>query len=713
MNANILNVKWGQYKKYVRSVLLPGAHTDTRDLSYWRDEVFCTLMVYTVPVSIIALVPGVYMALRNGTLLMALTDLLAFLFMVLIIIKRDIAIWHRKLIFLCTGYSLPIVLLYYLGMAGPGLMYLLALSILACVIYSYSAAYYTVLASSVICFFIGVLIHLGHIHIATVNEADTWAAISSNVVFLSLISIESLKLLMKGMEDTMNDKLAIEKEKELLTNRLLLATKSAGMGIWEWDIRTNHIQWDKGMSLLYRVDYTKYGSAYDAWLSRLHPEDKHGTNQKIKMAVAGTEAYDTEFRIVWDDQSIRYIRATGAVERDGAGVAVRMIGANWDVTAVRMQQEKLALSEANLKAIIESADASIYSLDTDFRYITFNDELRKSVKRAYNIDVNQGDIVFEFLERSSPQEALEWRRIYTEALTGKPLKFEKEFNTDDNLSTTSFSVNPIYKNSSVVGLACFALDITEIRKAHREIQKLNEGLEVIVAERTAELKNANDELEAFSYSVSHDLRAPVRAIMGFTKIIKNDYSNTLTEDVKEMFGYIENSSHRMNNIIEDLFVLAKYGKEKLIYSDVDLSVLFSQVWDNLLFTSPHHATLEMGEMPVVYADRSMLQQVIVNLISNAIKYSSKKENPKVTVGYYRTDTSVTIHVKDNGAGFDMQYYDRLFGAFQRLHGENEFEGTGVGLMLTKKIIDKHGGAVWAEAKVGEGATFYFSLPLAI
>jgi signal transduction histidine kinase len=706
-------ILWGEeYRDFVRGVVLPDAYIGIRGISYWRDELFCNLITYLVPLSLIALLPSVYMSFQNGIPMVAVADLLGFFSLVFTMLHRGLPVRVRKLVFICVGYTISVALMYYLSVTGAGMLFMLTLSVLTGIIYSDSAAYYTVLANAVICFAFGVLIDLEYIHIASVNRVGTWAAISSNVVFLSLVCVQSLKVLLNGLKKTMNDKLAVEKEKELLTNRLVLATQSAGMGIWEWDIAMDQLFLDDGMLQLYDLNALQSNTVYDGWLSRLHPDDKDRTNSEIQNAIIGIKEYDTEFRIVWRDRSVRYIRATGIIERDREGRAVRMIGANWDITTRRTEQKKLSISEANLKAIIENTETNIYSLDKEYKYVIFNEVLKKSVKQRFNVDIKQGDFVFDFLEKSNPEEARQWRGIYTEALRGKSLKFEKEFNIGQYLYTTSFSINPIIENNEVIGLSCFGIDITDLKKAQKEIQILNGGLEIKIAERTAELEIANKELEAFSYSVSHDLKAPVRTVISFVKMIKKEHIHTLNEDAKELFGYIENSSKRMSKIIDDLLILAKYGKEKLVFSEVDLFSLFNDVWDHLLFTSPHQAKLELDEMPVVYADRSMLQQVVVNMLSNAIKYSSKKERPIIKVGYSKTSESFTIYVKDNGAGFDMKYYDRLFGAFQRLHGETEFEGTGVGLMLTKKIIDRHGGTVWADGKLGEGATFYFSLPTA-
>jgi signal transduction histidine kinase len=682
-------------------------------MQYWRDEIFCMMVTYFVPVGLIALVPGVYMSFHTGYLLVGVADLLAFASVILVISYPRIPIARRKFIFLAVFYILPIVFLFYIVVTGVGMLYLLGLTVITAIIYSPRAAYYSAMANTLICLCFALLFMFAPALFGRSGyTAGSWIAVSSNLVLLSFVFAACLNLQLRGLNDTIIDKLAAEQGMKQLTDRLLMATRSAGMGIWSWDIATDQLSWDHGMLELYQVGDHQLGSVYERWLSLIHPDDRDKTTTDIQNAIMGIKVYDTEFRIIWPDGSVHHIRATAILERDAAGKAERMIGANWDITDIKQQQEWLSISESNLAAIIESADANIYSLDRELRYITFNDSLRKSIQRIFNIDIKPGDKVFELSKGAAPHDAREWENIYTDALTGKPLKFEKQFDIGEKISTISFSINPIIKNGEVIGLSCFVVDISDLRNALTEIQNLNQDLELKVQERTAELENANKELESFSYSVSHDLRAPVRAILGFAKIIREEYPHDLHHDARQMFSYIEASSHRMNAIIDDLYVLAKYGREKLVYAEVDLGALFRDTWGSLQLTSPHLAALDLQPLPRVRADASMLQQVVVNLLSNAIKYSAKKDQPLIKVGAIPRDGSVTIYVRDNGAGFDMKYYDRLFGAFQRLHGISEFEGTGLGLMLTKKIIERHNGEVWAEGKVGEGASFYFSLPSA-
>ncbi|HLP49886.1 MAG TPA: ATP-binding protein [Chitinophagales bacterium] len=276
----------------------------------------------------------------------------------------------------------------------------------------------------------------------------------------------------------------------------------------------------------------------------------------------------------------------------------------------------------------------------------------------------------------------------------------------------SVSLSAIKDGSKVVnGLVCIIRNtFSTCKEMPTGMEEVNEMLEQKVAERTLELQEANKALEAFSYSVSHDLKAPVRAIHSFTKIIQKDFKQQLPLEVVDLLSHIESNSRRMNCIIEDLLALSKYSRFEPDLAPIDMALLFNTVWDNLQRSVPNKATLTLHALPVVYGDASMIEQVVVNLLSNAIKYSAHHVTPMVEVGAELVNGCSSFYVRDNGAGFDMQYYHRLFGVFERLHSMNDFEGTGIGLFLVKRIVEKHGGTVWAQAKVDEGATFYFTLP---
>jgi signal transduction histidine kinase len=235
-------------------------------------------------------------------------------------------------------------------------------------------------------------------------------------------------------------------------------------------------------------------------------------------------------------------------------------------------------------------------------------------------------------------------------------------------------------------------------------------LEQRVADRTAQLEAANKELEAFSYSVSHDLRAPLRSIIGYSDILKEDNFEQLNESGRQILNTVQQNARKMNTLIEDLLQFSKLGKKPLEKTLVNSHKLVQHIIEEMDPALTTKASISVSEVYPVEADIALLKQVWINLIGNAIKYSSKKECPVIEIGSYKNGNEITFVVKDNGAGFDTRYADKLFGAFQRLHKYDEFPGTGIGLALVQRIVNRHGGKVWAEGKVNQGAAFYFTLP---
>lgn len=223
------------------------------------------------------------------------------------------------------------------------------------------------------------------------------------------------------------------------------------------------------------------------------------------------------------------------------------------------------------------------------------------------------------------------------------------------------------------------------------------------------LESVNKELEAFSYSVSHDLRAPLRAVSGFADAVQEDYASMLDEEGKRYLNLIGENAHKMTQLIDDLLAFSRLGRREMIETKVDLQSLAREIFDDLYAqTSERNIKFKITNVPIAYGDRSMIRQVLANLISNAIKFTRPKKKALIEFGY--SEKTNAYYVKDNGVGFNMAYADKLFGVFQRLHSETEFEGTGVGLALVHRIITRHGGKIWAESKVNKGATFFFTLP---
>jgi len=255
-------------------------------------------------------------------------------------------------------------------------------------------------------------------------------------------------------------------------------------------------------------------------------------------------------------------------------------------------------------------------------------------------------------------------------------------------------------------------EVEERRKAEDEVRRLNVGLEQRVTERTAELQAANKEMEAFSYSVSHDLRAPLRAMSGFAGMLAKDYAPRLDEEGRRLLGTIRGEAGRMGQMIDELLAFSRLGRQSMQLAEVDMTALAQSVFDQCAAqASGRNIQFKLSPLPAAQGDAAMLSHVWVNLISNAIKYTRGKPVAEIEIsGRADNKDGIVYCVKDNGAGFDMKYVRKLFGVFQRLHAEADFEGTGVGLALVQRVVQRHGGRVWAEGEVNKGATFYFALP---
>ncbi|HMJ67677.1 MAG TPA: PAS domain S-box protein [Cyclobacteriaceae bacterium] len=371
-----------------------------------------------------------------------------------------------------------------------------------------------------------------------------------------------------------------------------------------------------------------------------------------------------------------------------------------DVTPHMRAERKLAASERLYRTIASSIpDSVICLLDTDYRYFLIEGDMLEKIgySKAQLLDQKAIDVL------PGTQYSLT-EPLFKRVFNGETFMVETTTGKYDFLSRYVPLRN---EESQIYAAMIVSIEVTELKNAQRKIADLNAGLERKIAERTVQLQVANKELESFSYSVAHDLRAPLRGIGGYASILLEDYQDRLDEEGKRVLSEIGYNARKMGTLIDDLLTFSRLGRKELRKDVVDMENLIADVLRDFASQS---ADIKLNTLRPVFGDFALLKHVVTNLVSNALKYSSKRPDPVIHVSSSQKDQMVTYSVADNGVGFDMQYADQLFGVFQRLHSSEEFEGTGVGLAIVKRIINRHGGEVWVEAKVNKGATFYFSVP---
>lgn len=367
-------------------------------------------------------------------------------------------------------------------------------------------------------------------------------------------------------------------------------------------------------------------------------------------------------------------------------------------------------SERRIFRLLDGLPTGVFVLDSSGHPYYANRKSGEILGRGSLPDAPSEEIAERYqVYRAGTDELVAGDRIpVVRALAGEEVyTTDLEIHRPDRTVPLEVWASPLRNLAGEVEFAVAAFnDITDRLEAERRIAQLNAELE----HQLSELAMVNKELETFSYSVSHDLRAPLRAVDGFSQVLETDFAGSLDPDALRYLARIRANVRRMGRLIDDLLRFSRLSRKGLATSEVDMGSLVHNVVEDLSRSRPHQADVTVGALPPAEGDIDLLRQVWTNLIENAIKYSSKRADARVEISSRREESVIRYTVIDNGVGFDMAYADKLFGVFQRLHRQDEFEGTGVGLAIVQRVIHRHGGRIWAESAPGEGTAFHFTLP---
>jgi PAS domain S-box-containing protein len=400
-----------------------------------------------------------------------------------------------------------------------------------------------------------------------------------------------------------------------------------------------------------------------------------------------------------------------AIFRNFDGTVGGIIGAVQDITERKRTEEALQESEHKYRHLFEDANEGVFQSTPDGHYLTVN----PAFARMFGFDSPEhmmravGNIGRQLYARTEDRERIKQLLDDPGNVTGFEAELRRRNGDRFWISINARSIRDA--QGRILYYDGFATDITERKQAEEDIRRLNAELDQRVRERTAQLEIANKELEAFSYSVSHDLRSPLRHLLGFANLLNQQASETLDEESRHYLKVISDSAIRMGKLIDDLLSFSRMGRVEMMKTRVNMNDLVQDVLETVQpELQGREIAWSVGRIPEVHGDPSLLKMVMVNLVSNAIKFTAQKPQASIEIGSRpeNADEEV-IYIKDNGVGFDMKYAGKLFGLFQRLHRADEFEGTGLGLANIRRIILRHGGRTWAEGAVDQGATFYFSL----
>jgi len=528
-------------------------------------------------------------------------------------------------------------------------------------------------------------------------------------------------------------------QKSILENESLLqmAYETTDMGIIRRDLNSDILIFNERAQAHCGVKLKEIPTM--EVLEKIHPDDLIRLKQKMEETknLENDGKYTIEYRILHEGVGYRWVAIEAQYVFEGEGKerhAVATLSTTRDVTSRKNLEQEILEKNKLLEMAYDATEMGVWKHDIATNIFYFNE--RSQMHHGFD----KSEVTFEVLASIlHPDDVSELQKAFLRAIgmegNGKYSQQFRIFHKDKGLRWLSIdafiATDGEGENKHPIFAVGTSRDITDQKNAELELEKYRNQLEELVEERTKqlsesleqiqtinlnltqkdiEISSVNKELEAFSYSVSHDLRAPLRSIDGFSNLIVKKYFDLLPEEGQDYFQRIRNASQKMAALIDDLLKLSRINRTEIHKENINISEIAVSIANDLITLEPDRkGDFIIHPDIIVFADKNLIRIALQNLLANAWKYTRNKQESKIEFGSFIQEQTQVCFIKDNGAGFDMKYVDKLFGAFQRLHSSSEFEGTGVGLATTQRIINRHGGKIWTEAEVDKGATFYFTV----
>ena len=499
-----------------------------------------------------------------------------------------------------------------------------------------------------------------------------------------------------------------------------VALDGAQMGTWSNDLITNEAFWDERAREIFGVSPDE-PITLELGMRIIHPDDRERATAEFIRATdpeTGQGDYGLEKRIVMPDNSVRWVATKGRVIFDiseNGRQAIQLTGIVMDITARKEAEEALRRHRDQLEELVAERAAALKASEARYRTLTEsspdmiflidqnNTLLYVNQITAHLFGKNQTEIMgqpyaFLFPPEVTEQQTMDLRHVFK---TGETVQTENQIQLSDQTLWFHTRLVPIYENEE---------EITAVLGVSRDITSFKEA-KLALEEKAADLERSNKELEQFAYVASHDLQEPLRMVSSYLQLLQRRYEGNLDQTADEFIGFAVDGSNRMKGLINDLLAYSRVGTNQKAFALIEVENILEKVMQNLKISiDDSKAQITHDPLPTVMADENQLVQLLQNLIGNAIKFRGEAP-PKIHIGVKELDQKWQFSVQDNGIGFEPQFAKRIFVIFQRLHTRTEYSGTGIGLAICKKIVEQHGGQIWVESEQGQGATFFFTIPM--